>query len=329
MRKQSAQSMLMPSLIATPEVLAAFRRAMMALAQTVVHNLLTRVVSICNETRLALFQAIRALSSLFGDVASFLDNQACIRVQDFAILPLHHRIKSPTLYAGYLALQSNTEARSSDDSDNTISNRPMLTVSTSNHSASISSASHEYLGSAGDHGPKEEHHTQAEPAIADDGNDEKIWEMLDDNKSLDREEFPSFIDCLCLQRQGYDVPHMHGDHHNTECDCHSFTPVCDIRVSCQGHSRTSRTSFASNEEWILFTAPLNLEAKPTLLSKTTFHTYYTKGNNWQSRKGSSGLSGEMKDSGYNSSTNDDVPSLSGLREKLAVATLRLRNNRKS
>jgi hypothetical protein len=92
-------------------------------------------------------------------------------------------------------------------------------------------------------------------------------------------------------------------------------------VGCQ------RQAFASNKEWLPLTAPLDLQSKHMMLSKKTLPDHCMESDSTRSESRSNSCSVQMKASGYTAGANEDIPSMSGIREKLAVTMLRQREQK--
>ena len=233
MRRQLLSSKTASPLIATPEVLAAFSRAKTQSSRKGTRSVAIRALGICMRARTLVCRASRALSTLFGGLAILIGDHNDVQVQDFAILPLHHRLGAPTLYDGFLAVQticgSGPERLTDRGGD-------VYQVSSSRTSrSSARSLSSDDTGEAINGVPLwpqkyaayrlEESANEGSSASCED------WEIVDAKEENELESFPKYADCVCLSCQGYDVPEILGDHHNTECPCERCKPMAVTGVS--------------------------------------------------------------------------------------------------
>jgi hypothetical protein len=190
------------SLIKNHEILAAFYKAKAGSSQAVTNSLFAHDVGIFSTARLLLSHASRAISTLFSTIVRNLDEQTAISLQDFAVLPLHHRIKSPTLYDGYLALQCNAVDQLRGNSDGGTSCVLEITDLAIGNGDSISSV----IWASQDRA-EAELPALTKPAVADDSADEEVWETGDNNEDVNGiEPVPTCTDCICLRCHGYDAP---------------------------------------------------------------------------------------------------------------------------
>jgi hypothetical protein len=104
-------------------------------------NLLASVTSLREMSRLPLFHASLALAAFFGGLVVVLDDKRRIQVRIFTILPLHDKIKPPTLYECFLTSKGEcySEPETFIDSESNLCKVSSLTTSPNGGSSAIPS----------------------------------------------------------------------------------------------------------------------------------------------------------------------------------------------